>query len=80
MIDGIPNDLLADWKGYEISQRVIRAMQDEKDNLTKLITSGFFVDRTHMSKTFGGSVYATAKMEGLDEFFNLISGGESDED
>jgi len=79
MIDGIPKDLLDDWKGYEISQRIIRAMQDEKDALTQSMQLGHFVNTDDMESTFGASSKAIGKMEGLNEFFNLISGGLEDD-
>jgi len=76
----IPQHLINMWKNHEVSERVIAEMQEVKDNLTKLMKEGFFTDRADMEKTFGGNVYAAAKMEGLNEFFNIISGGSEDED
>jgi len=75
----IPKDLLDDWKTYEISQRVISAMQTRKDALTESMQLGHFIDESNMESTFGQCAHATGVMEGLNLFFDIISGGRDDE-
>jgi len=76
----IPPDLLEQWRGYEISQRVIKAMQEEKDALTESMQLGHFVNPSSMEQSFGESSHAVGKMEAFNTFFNIIMGGVRDED
>jgi len=75
----IPTDLLNEWKNYEISGQVIKAMQEEKDRLTTAMEFGQFVNPSSMEETFGQIAQATGEMKGLNTFFQII-GEDEDED
>jgi hypothetical protein len=74
----IHKDRLAQWRDYEMSGQVIKAMQEEKDQLLNAMESGVFVNPSNMEDTFGGITKATGKMEGLNTFFNIIGGENED--
>ena len=76
----IPKDLLEDWLGYEITKKVVSAMQSKKDELTASMQLGHFVSTDNMEATFGAISKATGKMEGYDNFFNIVNGRDEDED
>ena len=75
----IPTDLLSEWKKYEISGQVIKAMQEEKDRLITAMEFGHFVNHANMEETFGQIAQATGEIKGLNAFFEII-GEESDDD
>jgi hypothetical protein len=76
----IDPDILEDWRGYEVSQIVIRAMQKRKDALTESMQLGHFIDESNMESTFGQCSHAAGEMVGLNVFFDIISGGIDSED
>jgi len=39
----IPTDLLSEWKRYEVSGQVIKAMREEKERLLAAMSFGQFV-------------------------------------
>jgi len=74
----INKDLLDEWRGYEISAQVIQAMQNVKEELLAAMEWGQFVNPSNMEETFGMSAKAAGRMEGLNEFFNIIGGRDED--
>ena len=75
----IPKDILEDWMTFESTKRVVSAMQQKKDNLTGEMQLGRFVNTDSMEQTFGQSSKAVGKMEGYDDFFDIINGRDIDE-
>ncbi len=68
----IPTDLLSEWKRYEVSGQVIKAMREEKERLLAAMSFGQFVNPSSMEETFGQIAQATGKMKGLNTFFEII--------
>jgi len=74
----ISTDLLSEWKRYQVSGQVIKAMQEEKERLITAMAFGQFVNPSSMEETFGQIAKATGEIKGLNTFFQII--GEEDDD